>query len=352
MALSRLDIHGIRNLRSVGFDSAPGFNGFYGPNGSGKTSILEAIHILGRGGSFRTRDLGHVLQDGATVFRITGRVGPLSLPMGVQYQPSSPQFRINGQPARSRLQLAQQLPLLFISPESHALIAEGPQQRRRFLDWGLFHVEPRFFPAWRRYHRALKQRNKALGAGVPAVEAWDIELGQAAEEITRQRYDYLRRLEPYVRRFLSHLTDLGEVDLQFFQGWRHGQDYLAVLKSGLQHDRNYGFTRQGPHRADVTVRINSRPARDMVSRGQQKLLVIALLLAQVALLNQEVSLSPVILMDDLAAELDLHHQRRLLEALCSLQAQVFLTVTERSLIAEGDTPIYWFHVEQGQLQPA
>lgn len=349
MALSHIEIQGIRNLQSAGFDPGPGFNGFYGPNGSGKTSILEAIHILGRGSSFRTKDLGHVLQNGAALFRITGRVGPLSLPMGVQYQAPFPQFRIDGQPVRSRLQLAQQLPLLFISPESHALIAEGPQQRRRFLDWGLFHVEPKFLPGWRRYHRALKQRNKALG--MPGVEtAWDTELGQAAEEITHQRLSYLRRLEPYVRRFLDHLTNLGEVDLQFFQGWRQDQDFLGVLKNGLQQDRTYGFTRQGPHRADVMVKVNHRPAREIISRGQQKLLVIALLLAQVALLNKEADLNPIILMDDLAAELDFNHQRRLLQALRELQAQVFLTVTERSLIAEDDTPIHWFHVEQGKLQ--
>lgn len=333
-------------------EPAPGLNGLYGVNGSGKTSILEALYILGRGGSFRSKDLSRVLRNGAQGFWVAGRLAPENLAMGVEYSPGQGlRCRMGGEPVYSRADLAGHLPLLFISPESHGLITEGPRQRRRFLDWGVFHVEPGFIPAWRRYRRALKQRNQALGT--PGVEsAWDNELIRAAEEITQLRCDYLKRLSPFVERYVQRLVELEQVTLGFASGWRQGEDYGMVLREALAQDREFGFTRHGPHRADVVVKVGQRPAREILSRGQQKLLVIALLLAQAALLNQATLRGPVILVDDLAAELDLHHRRRLLAVLGELQTQVFLTVTERQELPRSDEfPLHWFHVEQGEIIP-
>lgn len=349
MGLSRLEIQNIRNLHSVSIEPAQGLNGLYGLNGSGKTSFLEALYILGRGGSFRSKDLGRVLREGTQQFLISGRLSSQNIAIGVEYQAQGVRFRVDGQTVQSRLELASHLPLLFISPESHALISEGPRQRRRFLDWGVFHVEPGFMPAWRRYQRALKQRNQALGT--PGVEtAWDNELARAAEEITQLRRDYLDRLVPFVDRYVQRLVDLDPVTLGFASGWRQGYDLMQVLQESLAQDREYGFTRQGPHRADLIVKVGNHPARDTISRGQQKLLVIALLLSQVALMNEATRRGPVILVDDLAAELDIHHRQRLLAVLSELRAQVFLTVTEpQALPVNDDISVRWFHVEQGKI---
>jgi len=351
MALSRLDICQLRNLPLVRIEPHPRFNGLCGANGSGKTSVLEAIYILGRGTSFRSKDLGQAVQAGADSFQLAARLEPRGVSLGVEYQSKGGvHYRLGGEPLRSRLDLAQQLPLLFISPDSHALISGGPQGRRRFLDWGLFHVEPRFIATWRRYHRALKQRNRALG--MDGVEtAWDPELAQAADQITELRHGYLRRLEPHAINYARRLGAIPDLGLHYSPGWRQDLDFLAALRAGLPQDRAYGFTRQGPHRADLVVKAKSRLAKETVSRGQQKLLVIALLLAQVAVLNEEAGLSPVILVDDLAAELDRQHKALLLEVLQERQAQVFLTVTERQLLPEGDVAIRWFHVELGRVKP-
>jgi len=349
MGLARLEFSNIRNLQSVRVDLDPGFNALYGTNGSGKTSFLEAIFILGRGTSFRTKDLSRVVYDGAQQFFISGKLDSAPTILGVEFQASGMRYRIAGQNARGRLEMAEHLPLIFISPESQALVSEGPQQRRRFIDWGVFHVEPGFLPAWRLYQRALKQRNKALGsAGVET--AWDVELARASELITQLRGDYVARLGPYVELYVRKLMGLENVSLGFAPGWRQGLSYLEALRASLPQDREYGFTRQGPHRADVVVRVGNRLARDTLSRGQQKLLVFALLLAQVALLNEVAAIRPLIMIDELAAELDIFHRERLLRVLAELKAQIFITVTEkRALVGEENIPIKWFHVEQGQI---
>jgi DNA replication and repair protein RecF len=351
MGLARLEISNIRNLQSVRLDPNPGFNALYGANGSGKTSFLEALYLLGRGTSFRTKDLGRVVLNGAQGFFVSGKLTPSLATLGVEHHAGGTQFRVAGQSTRSRLELAEHLPLLFISPESQALISEGPQQRRRFLDWGVFHVEPGFLPAWRVYQRALKQRNKALGS--PGVEtAWDVELARAAEKITQIRRDYLSRLTPYVELYVQKLVQLENVSLSFASGWRQDLSYIEALKISLTQDREFGFTRQGPHRADVVVRLGNRLARDTVSRGQQKLLVFALLLAQVALLNEITAIQPVILIDELAAELDVIHRERVMLVLDELKAQIFITLTERRALAHNENiPIAWFHVEQGRVTP-
>lgn len=350
MGLSRLEISNIRNLQPVRIDLNPGFNGLCGSNGSGKTSILEALYILGRGTSFRTKDLSRVLQYGTRQFYVSGKLEVSNLSLGVEYQAQGLQLRIAGQQERSRLELATHLPILFISPESHALITEGPQQRRRYLDWGVFHVEQGFLPIWRRYQRALKQRNKALGT--PGLDmAWDGELIHAAEQITELRRNYITKLEAYVDQFVQRLVELEKVTVSYLPGWRQDLSYLEVLRASLLQDREYGFTRHGPHRAEVVIKIGNRLARDSISRGQQKLLVIALLLAQVALLNEVAFIQPVILIDDLTAELDLHHRNRLLEVLSGLKAQTIMTVTEESALpVNNGTPIRWFHVEHGKVK--
>ena len=175
---------------------------------------------------------------------------------------------------------------------------------------------------------------------------------KAGEEITHHRRTYLDRLEPYIARHVEQLVDLDKLSLSFACGWRQDLSFLEALQASLPQDREYGFTRQGPHRADIILKVGNRPARDAISRGQQKLLVIAMLLAQVALLNATSTLRPVILVDDLTAELDIYHRQRLLSVLAELKAQVILTVTDRqALPIDRDIPIQWFHVEQGKIMP-
>jgi DNA replication and repair protein RecF len=356
MKLTRLEINRVRNLEQVQITPSRHVNLVLGANASGKTSFLESIYLLSRGRSFRTVNIRSVIQHAADTLLIhaevqnerTGqRVG-----LGLERSPHQTHIRINRESVKQASKLAQYLPVQVITPEAHQLLADGPQQRRKYLDWGLFHVEPRFFPTWQNYHRILKQRNAALRRNQREadIRAWDGQLLEYAETLTAQRQAYVEALQPWLAQYANTL--LGQVPLfRYREGWRNGEQLGAVLQQGLAADRERGHTRFGPHRADLAIQAGTIRVQDVYSRGQQKLLVCVLRLAQIRHLAEAAGIESVVLIDDLAAELDTCHRERLFEVLEDSGAQLFITATDAGLLPvrarqQGKT----FHVEHGQVR--
>jgi DNA replication and repair protein RecF len=332
-----------------------------GGNGSGKTSVLEALHLMAYGRSFRGR-----VRDGLV------RAGTPALEVFVEWQETSGQgrtrragLRHGGQSWQGRLDgadlaqlgdLCAALAVVTFEPGSHALVTGAAEQRRRFLDWGLFHVEPEFLDLWRRYSRALKQRNALLKARGHAsqLEAWERELVRFGEPLTHHRERYLEQLQPHVQATGGALLpEAGEWSLQFQPGWRREELPLAdALLLARDRDLAAGFTSVGPHRADWRILQSGIPGRDALSRGQAKLTALAALLGQAehqAALRGE---WPVVALDDLASELDRDHQRLVLRRLAGYGAQVVITGTEPPAGLDGDLPVTMFHVEHRGIRPA
>ncbi|MEK7321963.1 MAG: DNA replication/repair protein RecF [Pseudomonadota bacterium] len=350
MALSRLDVNNLRNLRTTRLLPGPQFNLFWGANGAGKTSVLEAVHLLGRGCSFRTSDFRHLLPPGVETCVVTGKLVGSGMALSTEFNRNGVNYRIDGNLAPNRAALSERLPVIFLGPDSHRLLSDGPQLRRRFMDWGVFHVEPQFLTVWRRYQRALKQRNMALRVG-QGLDSWDNELVRSAQEITRFRTIYLSRLLPHVEHYLAELCELEAISLALAPGWRADADYSDVLRVGQEQDRAFGYTRYGAHRADLIIKTAGKPAKDVVSRGQQKLLICALMLAQATVVNTCNSNPSVLLVDDFASELDPQHRFKLLQLLAELRGQVFMTATERLILPqEFNTELAVFHVEHGEIK--
>ncbi len=354
MTLARLEIDEFRCLERVRLGLDPRYNLFVGPNASGKTSILEAVFFLGRGRSFRTRRLDRLVRQGQSAFRIVGWIDAQgrTTVLGVGGDRRSTEIRIGGAPAGGASELAGHFPPQIIDPEIHKLLEEGPHRRRRFLDWGVFHVEQTFLETWQRYHRALKQRNAALKGGThPAsVAAWEPELVSAGTRLDDIRRAYLTALEPTLAEFGRRLLGL-PVSLAYHAGWASGETLSEALVASLDRDRRYGITHVGPHRADVTARVDGHIARERVSRGQQKLLAAALTLAQLAVQERRAPGTGALLLDDPAAELDAANLGRLLEVVSELRVQLFVTALRPDLPGLG-TPGALFHVEQGRVEPA
>lgn len=352
MRLSRLELRNLRNLAEAALRPAGGLNLLVGPNGAGKTSVLEGLHLLAYGRSFRGRVRDGLVRTGQEAVEVfaewTGEGGDGPHRAGLRHSGGSWEARIDGEPVGHLGELCAAFMVVTFEPGSHALVSGGGEPRRRFVDWGLFHVEQGFLPVWRRYSRALKQRNALLksGAGLGQLAAWDHELATAGEELTRRRALYLDRLQDRLEPVAAALApSLGHATLEFEPGWRQGSLSLAdALAVARDRDRALGHTSVGPHRADWRLRLSGKDQGEALSRGQAKLAALSCLFAQAVDCAAERNDWPVIALDDLASELDGPHRERVLAFLAETPAQTFITGTE---VLQAAVPMALFHVEQG-----
>lgn len=354
MHLADLRIRGFRCLSECDLSPDPGINLIVGENASGKSSLLEAIYFLGRGQSFRQTHPSRLVQRGAAGFTLGAQLRSdehRPVWIGAHREAAQTRFKLDGREGVPLLDLVSALPVQVIDPNLHRLIEEGPRYRRRYLDWGVFHVEHGFYQAWRRYRRALRQRNGALrrGLGKSAVIAWDNELVNAGREVDACRRSYLNDLAGILPDMIGDLLGEGEIVLDYYPGWPRDEEFGSSLIRLLERDQDSGFTHAGPHRADLRVRVDHARARDWVSRGQQKVLTAALLLAQAALLDRRRGIRPVLLIDDLAAELGPTYRAALLRVIGKLRGQCFLTFLEPSLVPDAIESSRMFHVEHGRV---
>lgn len=307
MTLRRLQVTDFRCLRSAELEFDSQFTLVSGPNASGKTSLLEAIYVLGRGRSFRTRRIDNLIRSSAQRFVVFGeaQVGERAVRLGVEGSADGIRARMANERVSSLAELAGALPVQIIDPEVHRLIEEGPSRRRRFLDWGVFHVEHGFVGHWQKYQQALKQRNAALRARQArnVVTAWDGELVRCGNLIDAARSAYTRSLVPVAQRLADRLLGM-DLTVNYRSGWAQDAAFESALEASLRHDQDVGSTSVGPQRAELALRLDGALVKDRISRGQQKLLAASLLLAQVNLFPRDAGVRPSLLLDDPAAELD------------------------------------------------
>jgi DNA replication and repair protein RecF len=356
MNFESLRIRGLRCLDDVTLALSPGINVFTGANGAGKTSILEAAFLLSHARSFRAGPRESLIQRGASGVSVFAELRTADLRahrLGLGRESGRWIARVNGETAATLGSLVQQCAVVCFEPGSHALIAGGSEERRRFLDWGVFHVEPDFLVAWRRYQRALKQRNALLRSGsqVPdeLIAPWEQELSTTGQAIDDVRVSYLDRLRPLLTKYaFALLPELGAVELRYRRGWDESLDLASALADRRFRDIARGHTTLGAHRADWSIAFEGAPQREHLSRGQEKLCALACLFAQAALYAERRGEWPIVCLDDLASELDQAHQHWVVEQLRSAHIQVLLTGTElpSALSSESAT---LFHVEQGHV---
>ncbi|GAB6195837.1 DNA replication/repair protein RecF [Lysobacter xanthus] len=363
MQVSRLDIHHLRRFDEVSLEPAPGLNLFVGDNGAGKTSVLEALHLMAYGRSFRGRVREGLVQAGAEALQVfvqwqeSAQENPRLRRAGLRHSGSDWTGRLDGEPVAQIGELCAALAVVTFEPGSHELIHGGSEVRRRFVDWGLFHVEPAFLRPWRRYARALKQRNMLLKQRVrdAQLDAWDTELAETGEELTEQRQRYVDALSPGFTAVAADLAPgLGAARLAYTPGWRREELSLSdALLLVRDRDLASGHTSVGPHRADWRPVFADIPGRDALSRGQGKLAALSALLAQADFHADVTGQPPVFALDDLASELDRTHQRRVLQRLVERGSQVFVTGTDLpAAIAELELDPAVFHVEHGRVSRA
>src|ERR1700733_13564659 len=354
MPLGRVQVTDFRCLQSATLDLDPQFTLISGPNASGKTSLLEALYVLGRGRSFRTRRLEHLIRHGAAQFVVFGEVvtADRRTPVGVEGSADGVRAKIAGDKASTLAELALMLPVQIIDPEIHHLIEEGPSRRRRFLDWGVFHVEPSFVAHWQRYRQALRQRNAALKSGqAPAIVAvWDGDLVHYGDLLTDARPGDVERVPEQATGIARNLLGMDLV-LSYRAGWPRDQSFTEAVQASGAHDRQMGATQVGPPRAELGIRLNGAAVKDRISRGQQKLLAASLLIAQLKLFPDGSPLQPSLLLDDPAAELDDERLAGLIREVSAHSVQLIVTTLHGDFTAFG-TPGRRFRIDAGQVVAA
>lgn len=372
MLLTKLQVMQLRNLKKIECEPVAGFNLIVGDNGSGKSSLLEAIHLLGAGRSFRhvnskATSLGNLIQHGAEQSLCVGRfvpdqhnsemLGTQDFSIGIAlHRRDGITARVAGEKISAASRLAQILPLVVVNSLTFQLV-DGPSQvRRQYLDWGLFHVKQEYLLVFQEWRRCLRQRNQLLRAQHGKISKeltlWNRELARYGEVVDTARRDYANALAPIMVDLADRLGAVSELELSYYSGWDSSIPFYEQLDRDLESDRVRGFTSHGPHRADLRLKWKGGAAAERLSRGQIKVLVLALKLAQDRVVRKSSSKKPIFLVDDLAAELDSRHRQLFCELLSEERAQVFMTAVEREQIDIdwfGQAEHRLFHVEQGQI---
>lgn len=362
MSLRRINIQNLRNVVEAALLPSDKINIIYGKNGSGKTSILEAINVLGLGRSFRShrpKPIINYAADKVVLFsELSSSLSSTPIRVGVEKtRQGETLIRVDGETLLSAAKLAEFLPILTINPDSFELINGPPKPRRQFLDWLSFHVEPRFLPAWRKLQDCLKQRNNLLRHDrIEAfqLDSWDAQLIGFAEEIDDIRSASFTH---FLEAFEQYREGLGidDISITYRRGWKEGLSYQEALENNRELDIQRGYTATGPHRADIEIKTLSYNAAEVLSRGQQKSLVTAMLVAQSRAFKLVTARQAVFLVDDLPSELDSEHQSMLGAWLTNLGGQVFVTGVEREPLKtmwpeNMREDIATFHVELGQVK--
>lgn len=352
MGLKQIQIDGFRNILSGHLGDFSKLNVVHGRNGSGKTSFLEAIYLAGMGQSFRTPNINKLINRDREWFRVVAQFQPDSQPVvnvGIERDRKKTVIKMGGKYLQRKSDLVRLLPIQLINPDSHHIMELGPKFRRQVIDWGVFHVEPQYLNILKNYMQHLKQRNSLVrrGAADAEIKAWTKGLVLAAAVLHRERMKFISLLDTTFRDTCHAFLDLPDLSLVYSRGWPEKDSYDDILARSLKSDRERGFTQYGPHRCDLTIKSNQSNVKEIVSRGQQKLLICALKIAQLKVIKQKTASQAVLLVDDLPAELDIDNRKILIRYISELPFQSFITTTDpKSLEGFCEQP-RMFHVEQG-----
>ncbi len=370
MPLTELKIDYVRNIKHVSIGLHNNINLFLGANGTGKSSLLESVYFMFTGRSFRTRRIAHVIQFGQEYCLVSGSVRvPQSshtvnqlINVGVQKKMNGAvNAKIGVDRYSSIASLAKLLPIQFHTPEDPLLLDASAEMKRRFIDWGVFHVEHSFHGLWRNANKILKQRNALLKSGIRTysqLEAWDSQLAPLFEQIDRMRRDHLDCIVQSSDQgpFSEVLAELG-VRLHYYSGWPKDETSLkSCWVDSFERDQERRFTHYGAHRADLRIELNGKVglhggAKNTLSRGQKKAVSLHLKMIQTKIVGKTKKQPAVFLLDDIGAEFDHQSIARVVSWLLDQDVQLFITAIDETQFGQllKGKDYRMFHVEHGNV---
>lgn len=356
--LERLTARNFRIFEALDVSLRSGVNVFEGANGSGKTSLLEVIYLLGTGKSFRSARATDYIRVGERSTVVSGglREGPGAglKTLGLEKAASETWCRIDGQTVHAASELARHFSVVVLDAQAVRIIDDGPSIRRALIDRALFHVEQGYLESYKAFNRALRSRNELLRRRASREEGafWNEQLAQCAVALDTSRRRCVARFNAWVDEQPAG-SRWGRLRFEYRQGWRAESELGGLLNDHWARDCELGTTQDGPHRAELRILLDERPAAKVVSRGQGKLLICALIAAQASFIAEGSGRWPALLIDDIGAELDRDSCAAALSLLLSGESQAFVTAIEGAPLRTALPAAYdaWFHVEHGRVSP-
>lgn len=356
--LQRFHLHQFRNYRDQVFVPDSAVTVVTGENGSGKTSLLEAIYLLGSGRSFRTARMASLVMADTNECTLFAEIATEQGPRRVGIKRNKQALldaRLDGERVAGLSDIARLFPVQVLHPGTVELVEGGSSARRRYLDWAMFHVEHDFVGEWRRLRSAVEQRNKLLkqpSLKLRELTVWDRQVAESSVRIDSLRRRYLPQLTALFNDELAVFSaSVPAVGLSLHSGWAAGEDIAEALTAGAEQDKRSGFTSKGAHRADLVLSTEEGSVREVFSRGQQKIVAYALVMAQVRLIRELVGRDCLMLVDDLTSELDRENVDRVMSAVIRVSRQVIVTSLDPALAPlTKETDYTVFHVEHGTLK--
>ncbi len=369
MSIVRLITDNFRNLSSSAINFHPELNLFVGDNGSGKSSLLEALFFLGHGKSFRTSKAEHLSNYNSDSFVVSLKdSNNLQFGLSKNFSSGLTQIRINGERHNRLSTLVKNIAIQIVTPESFKLFFGGPKERRRFIDLGMFHVKHDFSHQWTDFSRILKQRNACIRKQVDysTLAYWTELFCLHSRSIAEIREDYVNEIRNELNVFLRLLLPelANKVSMQYSRGWPQKKELSQVLSQSIEKEASFGYSVYGPHKFDVKFLLGKNTLESQLSRGQQKLFLLALTFAQSKLIARINRVKPILLIDDIGAELDNTSRTILSDTIGVLNCQVVITAIDENVLTpfmrEGlrsvnddfDNNYKLFHVKHGEITEA
>ncbi len=351
MSISQLSLTNFRNLKSTTLDFHPSINLISGDNGSGKTSLLESIHMLCRAHSFRTHQLKQCIAHDQTSFLLFGRFNGYKA--GLSKSREKLEIKINGESIKRRSSLVSRTPINIVNVDSFNLVTGSPEARRKYIDWCLFHVEQTYTEQWVQFKHALKQRNRLLKSrkDLKLLEYWNEYLIAPSLSISQLRKTYTKLIADQLLVQSQELLQGMEIGLDYIQGWPVESELKQCLEDARDKDVKAGYTNFGIHRDNLQIIAGGRPATEVLSRGQLKRLCLALIVATLKIVRQKSHNNIILLIDDLRSELDDVGQKIVYQQLINIGLQLFITNIEDQVpaVLKGKD-FKKFHVEHGMIR--
>lgn len=360
MKLDNVQFSNFRNFKELSLTPNKKLNVFIGENGSGKSSILEALHYLGFARSFRTNKHKNVISTGQSAFTVFCSLSneTLSLEQKLGISRSTDDsciVNVNGKKSRKATDLVSHLPVQVFTPQSSDLLLGAPKLRRRYLDWLLFHVEQSFNLDIQLFGKALKHLNAIYRNPLPKQDQsyWFDLISSKGELLTEFRTKLVS--EYLIGLINSNLQDFlpeFSFEISYYRGWEKGLTLSEALIKNSEKDRRNGYVSVGPHKADLKIKSNGLPAQEILSRGQLRMFVAAMQLAQTQYLYQQTGKTSIFLLDDIGAELDQEKRKAFIDKLNQSDSQLFVTAIDINQLdfLNNYNEKTVFHVEHGQVR--